>query len=83
MTNSDLFFMSSSHHDSDMDTNHRGGPQGFVRVLSNDEDGLTFIYPEYSGNRLYQTLGNLVETPQAGFVFPDFSTGDVLYLTGE
>ncbi len=65
-----------------MDTNHRGGPPGFVRILSTGEDGLTLVYPEYSGNRLYQTLGNLNTTPQAGLVFPDFATGDVLYITG-
>ena len=65
-----------------MDTNHRGGPQGFVRLLSNDESGVTLVYPEYSGNRLYQTLGNLRMTPKAGLVFPDFDTGDVLYITG-
>ncbi len=78
----DLFFVSSSNHESDMDTNHRGGPQGFVRVMSNDESGLTLVYPEYSGNRLYQTLGNLRTTPRAGITFPDFDTGDVLYITG-
>ncbi|TVY38279.1 Flavohemoprotein [Lachnellula subtilissima] len=82
ITKADLFFISSSNHESDMDTNHRGGPPGFVRVLSNDEDGLTLIYPEYSGNRLYQTLGNLNTTPQAGVIFSDFDTGDVLYMTG-
>lgn len=66
-----------------MDTNHRGGPPGFVRILSSNEEGLTLVYPEYSGNRLYQTLGNLKTTPQAGLVFPDFNTGDVLYITGK
>lgn len=80
---SDLFFISSSNHESDMDTNYRGGPPGFVRILANNEDGLTLVYPEYSGNRLYQTLGNLESTPQAGLVFPDFNTGDVLYITGK
>jgi NAD(P)H-flavin reductase len=79
----DLFFISSSNHESDMDTNHRGGPPGFVRILSNDENGLTLVYPEYSGNRLYQTLGNLSTTPQAGLVFSDFDNGDVLYITGK
>lgn len=78
----DLFFISSSNHESDMDTNHRGGPPGFVRVLSNDQNGVTIVYPEYSGNRLYQTLGNLRTTPQAGLVFPNFENGDVLYLSG-
>jgi len=65
-----------------MDTNHRGGPPGFVRLVSNDSTGAVFVYPEYSGNRLYQTLGNLQTTPQAGLVFPNFDTGDVLYVTG-
>jgi NAD(P)H-flavin reductase len=80
---SDLFFISSSQANKDMDTNHRGGPQGFVRVLSNDESGAVIVYPEYSGNRLYQTLGNLSTTPLAGLCFPDFETGDMLYVTGK
>lgn len=50
--------------------------------MSNNADGVTLVYPEYSGNRLYQTLGNLMTTPEAGFVFPDFDSGDVLYVTG-
>jgi NAD(P)H-flavin reductase/predicted pyridoxine 5'-phosphate oxidase superfamily flavin-nucleotide-binding protein len=78
----DMFFISSSNSNNDMDTNHRGGPAGFVRTISNDEAGAEIIYPEYSGNRLYQTLGNLMVTPLAGIVFPDFDTGDVLYITG-
>ena len=64
-----------------MSTNHRGGLPGFVRVMSNDTDCVTLAYPEYSGNRFYQTLGNLQVSPKAGFVFPDFTTGDVLYVT--
>jgi len=79
----DLFFISSAREDQDMDTNHRGGPPGFVRVISNGSDGAEIIYPEYSGNRFYQTLGNLSVTPLAGLVIPDFDTGDVLYLTGK
>ncbi|KFY86054.1 hypothetical protein V500_07909 [Pseudogymnoascus sp. VKM F-4518 (FW-2643)] len=78
----DIFFISSTDRKSDMDTNNRGGTPGFVRILSNDENSLTLVYPEYSGNRLYQTLGNLMTTPQAGLVFPDFNTGNVLYVTG-
>ncbi|MCJ1351039.1 MAG: hypothetical protein MMC33_001021 [Icmadophila ericetorum] len=79
----DMFFVSSSDHEFSMDTNHRGGPPGFVRVLENGASGVTLVYPEYSGNRLYQTLGNLQTTPKAGFVIPDFDTGDVLYITGD
>ncbi|KAF2713736.1 hypothetical protein K504DRAFT_145639 [Pleomassaria siparia CBS 279.74] len=74
---SDMFFLSSSTTE-DMDTNHRGGPPGFVRILSDTE----IVYPEYSGNRLYQTLGNLQMNPKVGITFPDYVNGDVLYITG-
>lgn len=79
----DLFFLSSTDGET-MDTNHRGGPPGFVRVVSNDaRGGVRLVYPEYSGNRLYQTLGNLHVRPAAGICVPDLATGAVLYLTGE
>jgi ferredoxin-NADP reductase/predicted pyridoxine 5'-phosphate oxidase superfamily flavin-nucleotide-binding protein len=73
----DMFFLSTSTDD-DQDTNHRGGPPGFARVISSTE----IIYPEYSGNRLYQSLGNLQLNPKVGITFPDYETGDVLYITG-
>ncbi|KAI0864470.1 hypothetical protein F4860DRAFT_464258 [Xylaria cubensis] len=87
----DLFFIASKHGDGSMDVNHRGGAPGVLRVFRNRESntddvdgdgGVALIYPEYSGNRLYQTLGNLREDPVAGLVIPDFETGNVLYLTG-
>jgi hypothetical protein len=83
----DLFFMSSTNGDS-MDTNHRGGRVGFVRVARNEPDkecgdgGVVLVYPEYSGNRLYQSLGNLYLNNKIGIAVPDFETSDVLYLTG-
>ncbi|KAF1349960.1 oxidoreductase-like protein [Delphinella strobiligena] len=77
----DTFFISSRQAMNDMDTNFRGGPAGFVRVLSSTTS-TTLVWPEFSGNRLYQTLGNLQDTPLAGLCFPDFATGHVLYMTG-
>ncbi|KAK6507899.1 hypothetical protein TWF481_006320 [Arthrobotrys musiformis] len=88
ISNSDMFFVASRNGFTDMDVNHRGGPTGFVRVLpqtssgSSDQEPTTLVWPEYSGNRLYQTLGNLQVTPLAGLTFADFYTGDMLYLTG-
>ncbi|EAW15981.1 putative oxidoreductase, FAD-binding [Aspergillus fischeri NRRL 181] len=78
----DCMFVASTHGTEDMDTNFRGGPPGFVRLMSNGPNGSVFVYPEYSGNRLYQTLGNFQTTPLAGYVFPDFDTGNALYVTG-
>ena len=77
----DLFFISSSHGTSNLGTNYRGGPRGFIRVFQNDDLGSVLVYPEYSGNRLYQTLGNLSVTPKAGIVVPDLESGDLLYMT--
>ena len=77
----DMFFISSSNHEANLGTNHRGGSPGFVRVAKNDAFETILVYPELSGNRLYQTLGNLYTTPRAGLVFPDFDTGDALFLT--
>lgn len=79
----DIFFISSRNGEESMDTNVRGGAPGFVRVFSNSvEEGVTLLYPEYSGNRLFQTLGNLHADPAVGVTFADFETGDVLYTTG-
>ncbi|KAL9535569.1 hypothetical protein SMMN14_00084, partial [Sphaerulina musiva] len=87
ISKADLFFISSANNDLDMDTNHRGGPPGFLRVASHDdennsESATVLCWPEYSGNRLYQTLGNLAIYPKAGLCIPDFDTGDCLYLSG-
>ena len=82
--NADTMFVASVHEHEDMDANIRGGPQGFIRVAQPQslEEASTIVWPEYSGNNLYQTLGNLEATPKAGIVIPNFETGDVLYVTG-
>ncbi|QPC63712.1 hypothetical protein HYE67_005943 [Fusarium culmorum] len=77
----DMLFLSSTNGHA-MDTNHRGGSPGFIRVIRNEEDGVELIYPEFSGNRLYQTLGNFKVNPRVGVAIPDYNTANVLYLTG-
>jgi ferredoxin-NADP reductase/predicted pyridoxine 5'-phosphate oxidase superfamily flavin-nucleotide-binding protein len=77
ISKSDMFFLATNTED-DMDVNHRGGPAGFVRIVS----PTTLAYPEYSGNRLYQSLGNLMLNPKIGITFPDYETGNVVYMTG-
>ena len=81
LAKADTFFI-TSHQPSHMSTNHRGGPPGFIRVKRNDPQSVILVYPEYSGNRFYQTLGNLILDPRAGIVVPDFDTGNVLYISG-
>jgi len=60
------------------DASHRGGLPGFVRVESVNR----LVFPDYRGNRMFNTLGNLELSPRAGLLFPDFTTGDALQLSG-
>lgn len=65
-------------HASSADVSHRGGRSGFVRV----EDDRTLLVPDFTGNFLFMTFGNLERDPRAGVLFIDFATGDLLTLTG-
>lgn len=60
------------------DISHRGGKPGFVRV----DNASTLTIPDYSGNSLFNTLGNFEVNPHAGLLFIDFELGHILTLTG-
>ena len=74
----DTFFIASSHQEGGADASHRGGNPGFVQVVN--ESRLT--WPDYSGNGMFQTLGNITAHPLAGLLFMDFESGSTLHLTG-
>jgi predicted pyridoxine 5'-phosphate oxidase superfamily flavin-nucleotide-binding protein len=61
------------------DCSFRAGPPGFVQVL----DARTVRYPEYRGNGVMASLGNLLENPHVGMVFLDFDQERIgLHLNG-
>ncbi|MCC0806042.1 flavin-nucleotide-binding protein [Methylobacterium sp. W2] len=64
--------------DRQVDVSHRGGAQGFVRIGADD----VLTVPDYSGNRFFNTLGNIRANPRAGLLVIDFITGDLLQMTG-
>lgn len=74
----DTFFIGSFHPQGGADASHRGGNPGFVKVL--DEKAL--LWPDYVGNSMFNTLGNITAYPQAGLLFVDFDQGATLQLTG-
>lgn len=74
----DTFFLATVHPGG-ADVSHRGGNPGFVRDTSPRE----LTWPDYSGNAMFLTLGNLRTDARAGLLFLDWSTGDTLQLTGE
>jgi predicted pyridoxine 5'-phosphate oxidase superfamily flavin-nucleotide-binding protein len=64
-----------------LDVSHRGGPTGFVAV-DESAGAILLSFLDYSGNNLFNTLGNILQNPVAGLTFLDFERGDVLMLTG-
>jgi uncharacterized protein len=74
----DTFFIASAHPERGADVSHRGGLPGFVRVL----EPTSLVFPDYKGNAMFQTLGNITTSPKAGLLFVDFDGGRVLQLTG-
>ncbi|HUL64033.1 MAG TPA: pyridoxamine 5'-phosphate oxidase family protein [Burkholderiaceae bacterium] len=64
-----------------VDVSHRGGRPGFVRVTQ--EAGATVLLaPDFRGNFLFNTLGNIVANPRAGLLFIDYDRGDLLQVMG-
>ena len=64
-----------------LDVSHRGGRPGFIR--SEQIGGATWLtLPDFSGNFMFNTFGNLEVNPSAGFLVLDFARGSVLSLTG-
>ena len=63
---------------SGMDVSHRGGQPGFVKV--NSDTGL--VLPDFAGNNLFNTIGNLVVDSRVGILFVDFEHGSMLQISG-
>ena len=74
----DVFFIATQHPERGPDASHRGGNPGFVESVAED----TFRFPDYAGNNLFNTLGNLEVDPRVGVLVPDFQAGRALALTG-
>ena len=80
----DTFFIGSGFRDeadsraNGLDASHRGGPVGFVEVVSPTR----ILFPDYAGNNHFNTIGNLLVDPRVGLLFVDFAAGSLLQLTG-
>ena len=58
---------------------HRGGPEGFLRVL----DEKTIAFADFRGNRQFITSGNLAENPQAHLFLIDYETRQRIKIWGK
>src|SRR5712691_4864769 len=63
-----MFFLATADADGQPDVSYKGGMPGFVRVL----DERTLAFPDYDGNGMFKSLGNLLVNPKVGLLFLDF-----------
>ncbi len=71
----EMVFVATSDAHGETDCSFRAGPPGFVAVL----DHRTLAYPEYRGNGVMASLGNLTENGHVGLLFLDLC-GDAIGL---
>ncbi len=80
IANQEILFISTSDANGDCDCSLRAGGAGFVHIL----DERTLAYPEYRGNGVTASLGNIVENPHIGMMFIDFIKDTVgLHVNGK
>jgi predicted pyridoxine 5'-phosphate oxidase superfamily flavin-nucleotide-binding protein len=64
----EMCFLATSDRHGECDSTFRAGPPGFLQVL----DDRTLVYPEYRGNGVLASLGNIEENPHVGLLMIDF-----------
>jgi len=75
----DMFFLATADDQGRPSCSYKGGFPGFVRVV----DRNTIAFPNYDGNGMYLSLGNVGVNPHVGLLFIDFERGRRLRLNGD
>jgi hypothetical protein len=74
----DMFFLATVTPDGQPTCSYKGGDPGFVRVVGER----TLGFPNYDGNGMYLSMGNLSVTPRVGMLFVDFAAPRRLRVEG-
>lgn len=75
----ELAFIATADASGEADCSMRAGDAGFIRVL----DPGHVAYPEYRGNGVHASLGNISENPHVGMMLPDFARDQIgLHING-
>ncbi|MCA9014579.1 MAG: pyridoxamine 5'-phosphate oxidase family protein [Planctomycetaceae bacterium] len=76
----ELLFIATSDSKGECDSSFRAGSPGFVRILNEKQ----LAYPEYRGNGVLASLGNISENPHIGLMFLDFFKATIgLHINGK
>jgi len=81
-----FFFIATSDKQGNCDSSYRGCEfyedgrrQPPVKVM----DPETMLFPDFSGNKLFNSLGNMLVNPQIGMLFIDFDNARRLRVNGK
>jgi predicted pyridoxine 5'-phosphate oxidase superfamily flavin-nucleotide-binding protein len=74
----DMFFLATADSEGRPTCSYKGGEPGFVRVL----DEHTLAFPNYDGNGMYLSTGNVLVNSAVGMLFIDFEQGHRMRLEG-
>ncbi len=75
---SDTMFAATSNPKGNLDISHRGGKPGFVRVV----DGNRLKVPDFAGNSMFNSFGNLQLNEKCGVIIVDFASRQCLQISG-
>ncbi len=73
-----FFFLATSNRLGECDCSFKGGGPRLVRML----DSKHLAFPDFDGNQAFMSLGNILDNPQVGLLFIDFSDGARLRVNG-
>lgn len=74
----DMFFLATVSESGQPSCSYKGGDPGFVRA----PDEHTLVFPNYDGNGMYLSMGNLAAAVQVGLLFIDFARPQRLRVHG-
>ncbi len=74
----DLFFLATVNAKGEPSCSYKGGDPGFVRVL----DPKTLVFPNYDGNGMYLSMGNVAASRNVGMLFIDLTSPKRLRVNG-
>jgi hypothetical protein len=79
VTARDMFFLASADEHGRPTCSYKGGDPGFVRVV----DERTLAIPNYDGNGMYRSWGNVRRNPNVGLLFIDWQRQRRLRVDGQ
>ena len=75
----DMFFLATADEQGHPQVSYKGGDVGFVKVV----DDSTLAFPNYDGNGMYLSMGNIAANPHVGMLFIDFERRHRMRVNGE